>query len=70
VCQEVVSDFSRWCGDHFLDRNAQKTGEFIVDFRRDPTPLKEVAINGDKVKRVSEYKYISIITDSKEKVLY
>ena len=43
VCQEVVSNFAQWCGDHFLDLSAQKPKELIVDFKRDPTPLKDLA---------------------------
>jgi len=59
-CETVyqdVSDFARWCGDHFLDHNEHKTEELVVDFRRGPTSLKDLIINGETVNRVLEYVY-------------
>ena len=57
ACQEVVSDFAWWWRDHFLVLIAQKTKELIIDFRRDPTPLKDLAISGETDKYVSETYY-------------
>jgi len=41
----------------------KKTKEFIIDFRRNPETIPELVINGGKVERVLEYKYLGTVLD-------
>jgi len=61
----VVDRFNSWCKQNFLDLNVKKTKELIIDFRRKPTPIPELFIDGVKVERVSEYKYLGTVIDEK-----
>ena len=45
--------------------NVRKTKELIVDFRAKPDAIPDLFIDGTKVERVDEYKYLGTIVDSK-----
>ena len=62
---QAVDKFTTWCNNNFLDLNVKKTKEMIVDFRRGPCAIPDLFINGVKVERVNEYKYLGTILDSK-----
>ena len=50
-----VERFSNWCRDNSLDLNVKKTKEMLIDFRKDPTVIPDLLIDGVKVGRVTEY---------------
>jgi hypothetical protein len=62
---EEVDRFSLWCKQNFLDLNVQKTKEMIMDFRKTSTPIPDLFIEGVKVERVTEYKYLGTVIDEK-----
>lgn len=62
---QQVNRFCTWCKDNFLDLNVTKTKEMTIDFRRNPAPLPDLYIDGKKVERVNEYKYLGTILDNK-----
>jgi hypothetical protein len=62
---EEVDRFNLWCKQNFLDLNVQKTKEMINDFRRTPTPIPDLFIEGVKVERVTEHKYLGTVIDEK-----
>ena len=45
--------------------NVKKTKEMLTDFRKAPTVVPHFFINGAKVERVTEYKYLGTVLDSK-----
>ena len=61
---EVVTKFSAWCKENFLTLNVKKTKELVVDFRKTAAdPIPDLFINGEKVERVDQYKYLGTIID-------
>jgi gmma-aminobutyric acid receptor subunit gamma len=62
---DQVSKFCQWCKDNYLDLNVSKTKELIVDYRVKAEPIPELVICGTKVERVTEYKYLGTVIDSK-----
>ena len=60
-----VSRFTDWCKDNFLDLNVSKTKEMVVDFRKQGVNVPDLYIDGVKVERVSEYKYLGTVLDEK-----
>ena len=60
-----VQTFTQWCRDNFLDLN-RKTKEMVIDFRTASTDIiPDLFIEGTKVERVHEYKYLGTIIDDK-----
>ena len=57
--------FSNWCRDNSLDLNVKKTKEMLIDFRKVPTVIPDLFIDGVKVERVTEYKYLGTVLDNK-----
>ena len=45
--------------------DAKKTKEMLIDFRKTPTVILDLFIDGLKVERVTEYKYLGTILDKK-----
>ena len=64
---DEISNFHDWCDDNFLNLNAKKTKEMIIDFSKCPTDLSPVSINDEDVEIVHEYKYLGTIIDDKLK---
>ena len=60
-----VLKFSDWCKNNYLNLNVDKTKELVIDFRRKQTVIEDLAIDGKKVERVSEYKYLGTVIDNK-----
>jgi hypothetical protein len=60
-----VERFSSWCKENYLDLNVTKTKELVFDFRKSPSIVSDLFIDGLKVERVTEYKYLGTILDSK-----
>ena len=47
------------------DLNVKKTKEMLIDFRKAPTVIPDLFIDGVKVERVTEYKYLGTVLDNK-----
>ena len=60
-----VEMFSNWCRDNSLDLTVKKTKEMLIDLRKAPTVIPDLFIDGVKVERVTEYKYLGTILDNK-----
>ena len=50
-----VERFSNWCRDNSLDLNGK---EMPIDFRKAPTVIPDLFIDGVKVEKATEYKYL------------
>ena len=57
--------FSNWCRDNSLDLDVKKTKEMLIDFRKVPTVASDLFIDGVKVEKVTEYKYLGTVLDNK-----
>ena len=62
---EEVAKFCQWCKENYLDLNVKKTKELVIDFRKNAPPVSDLFIDGVKVERVHEYKYLGTILDDK-----
>ena len=62
---EQVTKFSAWCKDNCLDLNVEKTKEMLIDFRKQSSAVPDLLIDGKRVERVPEYKYLGTILDEK-----
>ena len=51
-----VEMFSNWCRGNSLDLTVKKTEEIMTVFRKVPTVIPDLFIDGVKVERVTEYK--------------
>ena len=60
-----VDRFVTWCDDNYLDLNVTKTKELVIDFRTQPQTIPDLTINGQKVERVTDYKYLGTVIDNK-----
>ena len=49
-----VERFNNWCRDNSLDLNVKKTKEMVINFRKTPTVIPNLFIDGVKVERVTE----------------
>ena len=58
-----VAEFVTWCKNNFLDLNVDKTKEMVIDFRKKTSVVPDLVIDGAKVERVSEYKYLGTTID-------
>ena len=56
-----VERFSNWCRDNSLDLNVKKTQEMLIDFRKALIVIPDLFIDGVKVERVTEYKYLGTV---------
>ena len=55
-----VSALVEWCSENDLELNVKKTKEIIVDFRRNPTEIVPLVINGSEVEIVQQFKFLGI----------
>ena len=60
-----VKRFSNWCRYNSLDLHVKKTKEMLIDFRKAQTDIPDLFIDGVKVERVTEYKYLGTVLDNK-----
>ena len=51
-----VKRFSNWSRDNSPDLTVKKTKEMLTDFRKAPTVIPDLFIDGMKVERVAEFK--------------
>ena len=61
-----VEKFSSWCKENYLDLNVTKTKELAIDSHKKPTAVLDLFIDGVKVERVTEYKYLGTVIDNKQ----
>ena len=61
----ALKEFVDWCDDSCLEFNAQKTKEFIVDFRKNSEDVSSTIIHDRKVEIVPKYKYLGTVFDDK-----
>ena len=62
---QEVERFTTWCEENHLDLNVGKTKEMGIDFRKSSAVVPDLFINGVKVERVTEYKYLGTVLDNK-----
>ena len=55
-----VQSIVNWCSENNLELNVKKTKEVIVDFRRSPSGIVPLVINGSEVERVQYFKFLGI----------
>ena len=64
-----IERFSYWCRDNSLDLNVKKikikNKIMLIDFRKAPTVTPDLFIEGVKVERVTEYKYLGTVLENK-----
>src|SRR4029434_4762932 len=56
--REEVQRLSTWCTLNNLVLNTSKTKELIVDYRRKKSDMQPIAINGERVERVSDFSFL------------
>ncbi len=59
-----VDEFVDWCQSSFLQLNIRKT-KIIFDFRTIRGTHQQIAVNGEGIEAVNEYKYLGTIIDEK-----
>ncbi len=63
--QSIVDAFVDWCHTSCLQLNSKKTKEMIFDFRASRLTRQQVAINGNCIVVVNEYKYPGTVIHDK-----
>ena len=62
--RDEVKDLVEWCSNNNLLLNPSKTKEIIVDFRKKPSQIQPLSINGEIIERVSNFKFLgTVISD-------
>lgn len=61
--EEEVESFIKWCSDNFLNVNASKTKEMVIDFRRITEVVPNTVVNNTVIDRVNTYKYLGVEID-------
>ena len=59
-----VERFSNWCRDNSLDLNVKKTKEMLIDLQKAPSVIPDLFIDGTKIERVREDKYLGTVLAS------
>ncbi len=62
-----IEGFIQWCSDHFLEVNAKKTKDMVIDFSKSKVIVPPSNINGEEIERVTTYKYLGVEIDSQLK---
>ena len=57
-CRDQVNKLINWCGENYLELNASKTKEMIVDFRRKKSPVSPLLIDCKTVEIVQHVKFL------------
>ena len=66
VYKKEVENFVNWCEENYLELNATKTKEIVIDFRKTKgTSPEKVTIKGLEVDRVETHKYLGVVFDEK-----
>ena len=58
--RQEVSNLVQWGQDNNLELNVNKTRELIVDFRRNPSVIQPLSINGSEVEIVDSFKFLGV----------
>ena len=61
---EIAKFGNWWCKENILVLNAKRTKEIVFDFRKNPTKIEPVNINGVDIEMVTEHKYLRTRIDS------
>ena len=61
TCFNKVSRFTVWCKETNLDLNVSKTKEKVIDFHKNGVCVPDLEIEGVKVERANEYKYLGTV---------
>ena len=56
-----IDHLATWCSQNNLERNALKTVEIVVDFRKNPAPPSPVILCGSPVDSVESYRFLGTI---------
>ena len=56
-----IDHLATWCSQNNLERNALKTVEIVVDFRKNPAPPSPVILCGSLVDSVESYRFLGTI---------
>ena len=59
--RSVLSDFTEWCDESYLDLNMNKTKEMILDFRKQGHTHRVIQICEETVAIVHSYMYLRMI---------
>jgi hypothetical protein len=65
IYQHQLDEFVNYCDANYLELNASKTKEMIIDFRISSSTPSPIVLKGSNVERVSSYKYLGIVIDDK-----
>lgn len=63
ACSDNVQRLSMWCKQNNLILNTFKSKELMIDYWKKKTDTHPVNINGDRVRRVSDFKFLSLHLD-------
>ncbi len=58
--RDEVNTLAQWCQSNNLSLNVNKTKELIVDYRRQERRHASSDINGDRVERISSFKFLGV----------
>ncbi|KAK0153202.1 hypothetical protein N1851_005108 [Merluccius polli] len=58
--REEVQRLTEWCSENNLSLNIKKTKELIIDYRKKQDTHTPLHINGERVERVSSFKFLGI----------
>ena len=64
VYREEVNLLVNWCSENNLLLNVDKTKEVVIDFRKSPTEIAPLVINGSEVGIVQSFKFLGITISS------
>ena len=68
-CEELfereVDTLSTWCKENHLALNIKKTKEMVIESGKANVSVNELSIDGEKVERVEEFRYLGTVIDSK-----
>ena len=60
-----IERFVSWCARHSLHLNVSKTKDVIFDFIKNETDHPVIEIGGERVERVSDYKYLDVTVNER-----
>ncbi len=58
--REEVSTLTKWCQEHHLSLNIDKTKELVVDYRRQSRENTPITIDKTPVERVTSFKFLGV----------
>lgn len=61
--RDEVERLCVWCGENNLALNTAKTKELVVDYRKKKADIQPLHINGERVERVAEFRFLGVTID-------